>query len=122
MVHASYFMRKFSTLFFISICAIVLLTSPFVVKANGVAIKIPNPLKAESFKELIDNIIDFLVKIGFPLALAVIIYAGIMFMASGGNEEKVTRAKKILLWAVIGYAIILMSKGIISVILNILEG
>lgn len=112
---------RFSPLIFISISAIVLLTSPFLVRANGYVIEIPNPLKAETFEQLINSLIDFLVKIGLPIATIMIVWSGILFMASGGDPEKVTRAKKMLLYTVIGYGILLLSKGIISLIISILE-
>lgn len=59
-----------------------------------------------------------------PLASAIvpiiIIYGGFQILTAGGNPEKVTSGKKTILYAVIGYAIILMSWGLVAVIQDIL--
>jgi len=56
------------------------------------------------------------------IAVALIIYAGFLWMTSGGNEDKVDQAKKVLKNAVIGLIIILSSWGIATFILNRLIG
>jgi len=56
------------------------------------------------------------------IALALIIYAGWLWMTSGGEEEKIEQAKKILTNAVIGLIIILSAFAIASFILNKLTG
>lgn len=50
------------------------------------------------------------------IAVSLIIYGGFIWMTSGGNEEKVTQARRILRNATIGLAIILASWGIVSLI------
>lgn len=52
------------------------------------------------------------------LAVALIIYAGFTWMTSGGEEEKVSKAKKILANAVIGLAIILSALAITQFVMN----
>jgi hypothetical protein len=52
------------------------------------------------------------------LAVVIIMYGGWIWMTSGGNEEKITKAKRILVNAVIGLAIILSSFLIVSFIIN----
>ncbi|MDO8499295.1 MAG: FG-GAP-like repeat-containing protein [bacterium] len=52
------------------------------------------------------------------VAVALIIYAGFMWMTAGGDDEKVGTAKKILINAVIGLAIILTSYAIVSFVMN----
>jgi hypothetical protein len=52
------------------------------------------------------------------LALALIIYAGYIWMTSAGNSERVDRAKDILKNAIIGLLIILSAFGIVSFIIS----
>jgi energy-coupling factor transporter transmembrane protein EcfT len=52
------------------------------------------------------------------IALVLIIYGGFLWMTAGGNEEQIDRAKKTLISAIIGLAIILASFGIATFILN----
>ncbi|MDD2807820.1 MAG: MopE-related protein [Patescibacteria group bacterium] len=52
------------------------------------------------------------------IAIILILYAGYTWMTSAGNEEKISRAKKIIVNAVIGLVIILTSFMIVSFIIN----
>jgi hypothetical protein len=56
------------------------------------------------------------------LALALIIYAGYIWMTAAGNSERVEKAKGILKNAIIGLLIILSAFGIVSFILSQLTG
>ena len=56
------------------------------------------------------------------IAVGLVIYAGFLWMMSGGNEEKIEKAQSILKNAVIGLVIILSAWGIVSFILNRLLG
>jgi hypothetical protein len=64
------------------------------------------------------------VALGFlgTAALVIIIYAGYLWMTAGGNEEKISQARKIILNAVIGLAIILSSYAFTSFIITRLLG
>lgn len=52
------------------------------------------------------------------IAVVLIMYAGFLWMTSEGNEETVAKAKRVLKNAVIGLAIILISFGVVTFILN----
>jgi hypothetical protein len=52
------------------------------------------------------------------IAVCLLLYAGFLWMNSGGNEEKIATAKKLLINATIGLAIILSAFGIASFIIT----
>ncbi|MBU0648787.1 hypothetical protein KJ969_01610 [Patescibacteria group bacterium] len=60
---------------------------------------------------------SFLTLLGIT-AVVLILYGGFVWMTAGGDEEKVEKAKKILINAVIGLAIILTSFAITQFVLN----
>lgn len=82
---------------------------------------IQNPIAAQSFTELLNSILDYAVLIVGPLAVLAILWAGFLFMTSGGDVEKVKRAKQALTWAVVGLAIVLTARGITYIIQDILK-
>ncbi len=84
------------------------------------AIQIPNPLEYKTLGELIEAIIRFLRNLALVVAPLVIIIAAYFFLMSGGNPEKVTQAKNMILYALIGLAIILMAEGIIHLIRTVI--
>ncbi|MEK7138928.1 MAG: hypothetical protein AAB799_01985, partial [Patescibacteria group bacterium] len=55
------------------------------------------------------------------IAVIMIVYAGVIFLTSRGEPAKVTQAKQILLYAVVGLAIIMIGKGFITLIESILN-
>ncbi|MDD5145510.1 MAG: pilin [Candidatus Pacebacteria bacterium] len=87
---------------------------------SGFSFSIPNPLKAASFEELINAIIGFVLIVSFAIVPLMILISAFYFMTSGGDPAKTKIAKDILLYTIIGFAVILFSKGLILVIQNIL--
>jgi len=91
------------------------------VYANGVTGgSIENPLNAKSFIDLINKIAGWIFMIAIPLATLMFLIGGFMFMISGGNEQKVTQAKRTMLWSAVGLAICLIGAGFTSIIKELL--
>ena len=81
---------------------------------------IPNPIGTTSFTSLLERIIGYLVLIGAPILALMVLYGGFMILTAGGNPEKFKSGKDVILYAVIGYVIILVSWGVIYIIGEIL--
>ena len=79
-------------------------------------------LSATDPRIIIGRIINIALLFLGVIVVALIIYAGFVWMTSGGNEDKVSQAKKILTNAVIGLVIILSAWGIVSFVLSRLLG
>lgn len=109
--------RRFS-LTLVLVFAFLLLMPLFQASGNGTSksSSFTNPLTATSFSEITENIIKWIVNIGILIAVVMIIYSGLLFMTAAGEEEKITKAKKALMWSLIGLAILLIGKGWISII------
>ena len=88
--------------------------------APPVVIKFQNPLKDLTFTGLINNIINFLFTIAVIVAPILLVIAGVIFMTAAGDPGKVKTARNMLLWTIVGFAIILISKGLVSVLKGIL--
>lgn len=56
------------------------------------------------------------------LAVIMVIYGGFLYVSSAGNEENVKKAKQILLYAVLGIVIILISFALVNTILGAASG
>jgi len=71
-----------------------------------------------SFRTLARTIINwFLGFLGF-IAVAMIIYGGFLYVTSAGNEDSTGKAKKILIYAVVGIIIILLSFAIVNTVIS----
>lgn len=72
-----------------------------------------NPLQGGgSLWSLLDGILTFVINIGAIVVVLMMVYVGFKFVTAQGNETKVTEAKKMLLWTVIGALILLGAKAI----------
>ena len=107
------------SLFFIIICGIFLIAVPLIVKGQ---VSIPDPLQEREIIDIIDSIMSLLAMIGSGVAVIMIIWAGIQYMTSGGSEQRTTNAKKTLMWAIIGLAILWSANFIIDAIKYLLQG
>lgn len=67
---------------------------------------------------IIGRIIQIALGLLAIIALIIILYGGFIWMTSGGQPEKIERAKRILVNAVIGLIIILLSLSIVTFIIN----
>lgn len=82
-------------------------TTPSGVKVNT---GIVNPLGGVGdLPSFIEMIINFVLIVGVPIVALAIIYSGFLFVTAGGNSEKLTTAKKTLLYTIIGAALLLGS-------------
>ncbi len=112
-------------IFIVSCVALISLSGA--VLADSVAL--PNPLCpggtgsngcVDSFPTLIAAITSFVTTIIGALAALMFVWAGILFVTSAGNEGRLEKAKKALLWAVIGVGISLAGAGLVAVIRNVI--
>lgn len=84
-----------------------------------ITIKLPNPLGANSITEILDRLIGALFIIATPIAIIMIIIGAFQILTAGGGEN-VKKGKKTILYAVIGYAVIIVAKSVSVLIKNIL--
>lgn len=86
---------------------------------GNLTLKLP-PLKNPSgFSDLmaaINAVSRYLFTAAIPIAVIMIIYAGIRFLLARDNQSEVTKARQILWWAILGLAIITVGRGFIALI------
>lgn len=71
-----------------------------------------NPLRARSIMELLQTILQGLVYIGTIALLLALVWCGFLFVWAQGAEERLTDAKRTLMWTLIGGLILLGAEGI----------
>lgn len=81
---------------------------------------IPNPLCADTFEQLLDAITNFIFWIGITLAPVIFIIAGFLYVTALGDPHRIETAKKMMLYAVIGLAVLLLARGLVAVLKSII--
>ncbi len=69
---------------------------------------------APNIGEVIMNVIKFALGVVGALTLLVVIIGGLRYVLSGGNEDQVKSAKQILLYAIIGFIVVLLAYTIVT--------
>lgn len=107
--------------------AILLLFSAFLFPLFAIAAPCPqgavcieNPLKATTLLQLLNNIINFIFNLAIVITPLMVVIGGFMFVTGSGDAKKISDARALLLWTAIGFAVILLSRGLVQVLLSVL--
>lgn len=87
-------------------------------KSGGV--KLDNPLGTDSIIEIISNVLDWLIIYSIPILALMILIGGFQILTAKDSPEKVKSGRQTIMYAVVGFVIILISKGIALILLNII--
>ena len=98
-------------------CLLIAFCLPLAVNA----VEIENPFgPGSTLWTIFDKIVDFLFKLSLPVASLMIVIAAYFFLTSGGDPEKVRRAKHLILWALVGVVVLFLAKAIVVMLLEAL--
>ena len=88
------------------------------VLTNGVEFE--NPIEHESFGDLIDAIVDFIFNIAVVVVPLMVIIGAFHLLTAAGDPKKIATGKTIIISTLIGLAVILLAKGLIAVLEDVL--
>ena len=80
------------------------------------------PISPTTIEGVLGNIMTYLQGIAGTIAVIFIIIVGIMYMLSGGSKDATERAKKTVIFAIVGLAIVLAAPYFYQEIKGILSG
>lgn len=75
---------------------------------------VPDPNASPPVSEIIQRILDFTLSIAGIIAIIALAIGGIMYLTSGGDEERAKKGKNIFVYSVIGIIIVVGSLAIVS--------
>lgn len=80
------------------------------------SIDIDNPISVNSIPELIQKILEGLIKIGIPLLVVMIVYSGFLYLVARGDPGKIQSAHTMLTYTLIGGAILVGAWALAQII------
>ncbi len=83
--------------------------------------KLENPLGETSIIKIISNVLNYLIYISFPILALMILIGGFQIMTAQDNPEKIKKGRTTITYAVIGFVIVLISKGSVLILLKIIK-
>lgn len=82
---------------------------------------IPSPFSG-TIIDVLDKIIGFLVAIAVPITVIMILIGAFQMLTSGGNAETFRKGTKTVMFAVIGLAVVLLGRGVITLVRELITG
>lgn len=89
---------------------------------GSLTVKLPeikDPFNGNSLSEVVLQLIRIVFLLIIMAAVIVIVIAGFRMVASGSNPQELAKAKKAIVWAIIGLLLALMSYSIVEIITRI---
>lgn len=79
------------------------------------------PRSVQDVINLVNNMASWFETIIFAIAIIMILVAAFQFLTAAGNEEKVSTARKSLVWGLVGIAVALFARVAKEFVLNTLQ-
>ena len=83
---------------------------------EGAGLEITNPIGSSTFTQFLGTLLDIIVIIAIPIVILAIIYVGFLFVTAQGNEDKISKAKKAIIWTLLGALLILGARVVATAI------
>ena len=90
----------------------------FAADTSTTGVTLVNPLGSSDVRVIIGQVIKAFLGLSGSIALVMIIYGGFLWLTSNGNPEKIDKGRKVLVWAVIGLAVIFSAFTITNAIIT----
>lgn len=81
-----------------------------------------NPIAAQNIGSLLTTIINYVLGFIAVIAAAILVYGGIMYMTSAGNDDQLKSAKSIITSGIIGLILSLASGIIVQLVISAVGG
>ncbi|HUC02193.1 MAG TPA: hypothetical protein VMA75_04850 [Candidatus Paceibacterota bacterium] len=94
-----------------------------VLAASNTSITLNDPLGGANFTTVANNVIFFLsTTIAIPLTAIMVLVGAFQMTTSAGDPEKISKGRKTLLYAAIGFVVALIATGVTSIIKSVITG
>lgn len=89
--------------------------------AGGFGTELPNPLGTTSAAAVLQKIITYLITISIPIVTIMVLIGAFQILFAGGDTEKFATGRRTIIYAAVGFAIVLAGTGIIAIIKELLS-
>lgn len=79
-----------------------------------------NPFGNTTFVQIINKVLNFLITISIPILALMVLIGGFQILTARGDPGQITTGRKTIQWAVVGFLVILASKGVALILLEII--
>ena len=122
-IFARIFLNSFFALILLSVCIAPQLSHAQTPAASTtIKLDLQNPIDSDNIQEFIDSLMTGVVELLTPVIVLMFLWTGFLFIKAQGNGEKLTEAKKSLMYTIIGAALVLGADGLSHVLQSTFTG
>lgn len=78
--------------------------------------QLPNPLGVSNINDFVTKAIDALMILAVPVVIAMAMYGAYKIITSAGDPKKAQEGGNVILYAALGFGLLLISKGIVAIV------
>jgi len=86
--------------------------------------QIPGPILTSpaGIAVLLQKVLNFVAAIVLTIALIMLLYAAVLYLGAGASEAALTKAKSVLIYAVVGIVVAILAYSVIPFVQTVLQG
>ena len=97
-------------------------TSAFSQAGSGSGpISLPNPLSCADASCVVTKIINFIFVLATPICAIMVLWGGFEMMTSAGDPEKFSTGRNTILYAAVGFVVVLLANSVASIIQGVFQ-
>lgn len=89
-------------------------------QATTITVRFRSPITATSFEEMVIRIGNWVFTLAIGITPIMVLVGAYMLVTGGGDPRKIALGKKILLFTLIGFCLVMITRGIIELVKIIL--
>ncbi len=88
---------------------------------GGSSVQLSNPLGIDNLQTVLERAVPLVIPLAASVVTIMVLYGAFLMLFSAGNEEKVSQGRKTILYAAIGFFVVLVASSIPALIRNIFQ-
>ncbi len=107
--------------------AIIGIAAPSAIAFADTSVSLPNPLTScgsggTILTCVVTPVINFIFMLAVPISVIMVLWGGFTLMTSEGDPEKVSTGKKTILYAAVGFLVVLLAQSVVTIVQNMFTG
>lgn len=90
-------------------------------ESDGGMNALPNPLGITDLSGIVDKVMSALTVLAVPVVLAMVMYGAFQIITSEGEPAKRSAGGKTILYAAVGFGLLLISNGIVAIVQSLFQ-
>ncbi len=88
---------------------------------GGGSVRLSNPLGVDNLQTVLERAVPLVIPLAASVVTIMVLYGAFLMLFSAGNEEKVSQGRKTILYAAIGFFVVLVASSIPALIRSIFQ-